>query len=97
MGLFEKKVKLFESKDKAAVQRREKLLRENGIKAHSWETEAFPVLGGAHMVTADWAGKKPEMKRDQRTVWNLEVPAKDQYRAMKILMDEAARSEEKED
>lgn len=88
MGFFEKKVKLFESKDKTEVQRRADLLTSHGIKAHLWETEAFPALGGAHMVAADWAGKKPEMKRDERTVWNLEVPAKDQYKAMKILMDE---------
>lgn len=87
MGLFEKKVKLFQSKDRKEVQRREELLKANGIRAHSWETEAFPALGGAHMVAADWAGKKPEMKRDERTIWNLEVPEKDQFRAMKILME----------
>ncbi|SEA26769.1 hypothetical protein SAMN02745687_02338 [Lachnospiraceae bacterium NK3A20] len=88
MSLFEKKVKLLETKDRAAIDHMVQVLAEHGIRAHIWETEAFPVLGGAHMVAADWAGEKPVMKRDERTVWNLEVPKKVRYKAMKILMED---------
>ena len=40
------------------------------------------------MKTADWSGKRPEMKDDQRVIHHLEVAAVDQYKAMKILMED---------
>ena len=85
--LFKKKVKLFDTNSKEVLERREKLLRDAGIRTNSWTTEAFPMLGGPHMKPADWEGK-PENKDEQRTVYHLEVLAADQYKAMKLLMEE---------
>ncbi|MDD5940319.1 MAG: hypothetical protein PUC46_06025 [Lachnospiraceae bacterium] len=86
--IFKKKVKLFDTSSKDVAERREQILKKAGIRSNVWSTEAFPVIGGPHMKTADWAGSKPEFKDDQRVVWHLEVAQEDQYRAMKILMEQ---------
>ncbi len=84
---LKKKVKLLDTSSKDELQRKTKLLRDAGIRTNDWATEAFPVLGGAHMKTADWAGTKPENKDDQRIIYHLEVAKEDQYKAMKLLME----------
>lgn len=88
LWLFTRKVKLFDTKDREQLEAREKLLRNAGIRTNSWSTEEPPVLGGAHMKTADWQGKGDHNKDDQRITYHLEVAEADQYRAMKVLMDE---------
>ena len=87
LWIFTKKVKLFDTKDTALAAAREKLLRDAGIRTNCWTTEEPPVLGGAHMKTADWQGRGDRNKDDQRITWHLEVAEADQYRAMKLLMD----------
>ena len=87
LWIFTKKVKLFDTKDKALAAAREKLLRDAGIRTNCWTTEEPPVLGGAHMKTADWQGRGDRNKDDRRITWHLEVAEADQYRAMKLLMD----------
>lgn len=89
MFLFTKRVKLADgSKDEIAAK--EKQLNDAGIRTNSWSTGAPVVIGGPHMKTSDWAGKHYENHDDERVVYHLEVAAKDQYRAMKVLMGEDA-------
>lgn len=87
--LFGKRKTIIDTNSKEECERKEALLRKAGIRTNSWQTEAFPVLGGAHMKTADWAGSRPENKDDERIVYHIEVRESDQYRAMKVLMDDA--------
>lgn len=91
MFLFKKKVTLADTNSKEEVEKKAELLKEAGIRSHIWATESQPVIGcGAHMKPADWSGKKPENKDDQRIIWHLEVAQEDQYKAMKLLMGENA-------
>lgn len=88
MWLFKKKFTLLNTNSLEELDRKQKLLNDAGIRTNTWDTNPFPVLGGAHMKTADWSGKRPEMKDDQRVIHHLEVAAVDQYKAMKILMED---------
>ncbi len=88
MELFKRRVTLLDTGSEAELRRKEQLLKDAGIHTNTWETAPFPVLGGPHMKTADWSGKRPENKDDQRIVYHLEVWKKDQYEAMKILMED---------
>ncbi len=45
------------------------------------------------MKTSDWQGLKDKNKDDERIVYHLEVAEADQYRAMKLLMGDAAENE----
>lgn len=93
MFLFTKRVKLADgTRDEIAAK--EKQLNDAGIKTNSWSTGAPVVIGGPHMKTSDWSTGHYENHDDERVVYHLEVAAKDQYRAMKVLMgDDAARGE----
>lgn len=94
MFLFTKRVTLANG-TKTEIAAKEKQLQDAGIKTNSWCTDAPVVIGGPHMNTSDWAGKHYENHDEERKVYHLEVAAKDQYKAMKILMGEdAARGED---
>ena len=64
MWLFKKKFTLLNTNSQEELDRKQKLLNDAGIRTNTWDTNPFPVLGGAHMKTADWSGKRPEMKDD---------------------------------
>ncbi len=87
--IFSKRVHLLDTGNKEELERKERLLNDAGIRTNSWETNPFPPLDGPHMKSADWAGKRHEYKDDQRIVYHLEVLEKDQYEAMKILMEDS--------
>lgn len=89
MFLFCKRVTLANG-SKEEIDRKEKLLKDAGIKTNSWSTGAPVVLGGPHMKTADWADGHYVNHDDERVVYHLEVAKKDQFRAMKLLMGEDA-------
>ncbi len=91
--LFAKKVKLFDTNSLDDLHAKEKTLKNAGIRSNSWSTQEPPVLGGAHMKTSDWQGLKDKNKDDERIVYHLEVAEADQYRAMKLLMGDAAENE----
>ncbi len=95
MILLGRKVTLLDTNNKAELERKEKQLRDAGIKTNSWQTDSQPVIGcGAHMKPGDWSGKRAENKDEQRIVYHLEVKAADQYKAMKVLMGESAYKDE---
>lgn len=83
--LFTKRVTLADG-GKEEIARKEKMLHDAGIRTNSWSTGAPVVIGGPHMKTADWSGKRYVNHDDVRVVYHLEVAQKDQYRAMKVLM-----------
>ncbi len=87
-NIFKKKVKLIDTGDEQDLNRRAKLLNDAGIWTNTWETNPFPMLGGPHMKPADWNSENPGNKDDERIVYHLEVLAKDQYKAMKLLMED---------
>ncbi len=86
--MFKKKVTLLDTTSKKELDRKEKLLKDAGIKTNSWSTEAFPVIGGPHMKPADWQSLGDRNKDDERSLYHLEVAAEDQYKAMKILLED---------
>ncbi len=86
--LFKKKVTLFDEGSKEVLDRKEKLLHDAGIWTNTWSTFPAPVIGGPHMKSQDWSGKKYENKDEQRVIYHLEVLAADQYKAMKLLLED---------
>lgn len=92
--LFARKTTLLNTNSREELDRKEKLLKDAGIRVNTWATEELPVLGGAHMKIADWQSLKDRNKDAQRVVYHLEVARKDQYRAMKLLMGDAALPED---
>lgn len=86
MFLFTKRTKLLDG-TKEEIQKKEKLLNDAGVKTNTWSTGAPVVIGGPHMKTSDWSTGKYKNHDEEREVWHLEVAAKDQYKAMKLLME----------
>lgn len=86
--LFKPKVTLFDTKDKAELNRKESLLKAAGIRTNTWSTEQPPVIGGPHMKPQDWQSVKDHNKDQERIVYHLEVARDDQYKAMKILLED---------
>ncbi|WP_130838593.1 hypothetical protein [Lachnoclostridium sp. Marseille-P6806] len=84
--LFAKKVTLVNTNSKKELKEKEEKLRAAGIRVNTWATEELPVMGGAHMKSADWQHLGDRNKDDQRIVYHLEVAAKDQYRAIELLL-----------
>lgn len=82
------KVTLLDTKDKAELERKENLLKAAGIKTNSWSTEQPPVIGGPHMKPQDWQSVTDHNKDNERIVYHLEVAKDDQYKAMKILLED---------
>ena len=87
MFLFTKRVTLADG-SKEEIDRKEKLLRDAGIRTNSWFTSGALVISGPQMKTADWADGHYVNHEEERRVYHLEVAQKDQYRAMRILMGE---------
>lgn len=86
--IFKPKVTLLDTKDKAELDRKEQLLKDAGIRTNSWSTEQPPVIGGPHMKPQDWQSVTDHNKDDERIVYHLEVAKDDQYKAMKILLED---------
>jgi hypothetical protein len=89
MFLFTKRVTLADG-TKDEIARKEKQLNDAGIKTNSWCTSGSLVISGPQMRTADWADGHYVNHEEERKVYHLEVAAKDQYAAMKVLMGEDA-------
>ena len=87
-NLFKKKVKLLDTGSPEELDRKKKLLNDAGIWTNDWTTEAFPMLGGPHVKPADWSDGKPVNKDELRTIYHLEVLEADQYKAMKLLLED---------
>ncbi len=88
MGLFEKKVKIYEKKgSREEWKMLKKHLKENGISGVSgfiWQDE-LPVCGcGAAMDVRDFGAGK----RIDRDVYAIRVAVKDEKRAISLLMEQ---------
>lgn len=86
-NLFKKKVTIVDTKSQADAERIEKTLSDAGVWVHSWEEYPKPVLGGAHMKTADWADNKlmQKSKDGERVIYHIDILAEETGKAKLAL------------
>lgn len=89
-NLFKKKVTIVDTKNKEEADRVEKMLKDGGVWVHSWEEYPKPVMGGAHMKTADWADNRllQKSKDGERVIYHLDILAEETGKARQILSND---------